>query len=517
MILPFLRWLRARPFLPIFYGCVSFVGAAARAETPAPAPAPAKGAAEQPAAALKPFLERDYLLGDWGGLRTRLADKGIAFNLLYTAEEFGNPVGGARRGQVYDGLGTAGLDVDFGKLVGDTLKGLQFHALAYYPHGASGTNRYVRDLGRFSNIDFYDSLRLFELWFDYTAFDGRFSLRLGQLAADAEFATTDAGALFINASFGALPTFSFNVPVPIYAIAAPGVRLRLSTKDQRWYFQGAAYDGNPDPDTLGDPTPGSKRGTTYNHSGTHINLNSREGAFLVGQLGFRLNRAPGDKGLPGTYRVGAFYHTDTFSDNRLDRAGLALADPRSGGLARAHRGDYGAYFAADQNVYVAPGAAPFAGAAGAAASAPVGNVEDTAGSGGSPPAAPEASGLAISVYLRAGVAPDDRNFSPFSLDTGFNLRGLLPGRPKDVFGLGFSRLAISDSRRAAARDRNRFVTDPGAREPLPDYEAVWEITYQANLTPWFQLQPDLQYIIHPGGTSRHDDALVLGLRSVVTF
>ena len=482
-----------------------------------PAPANAGASATASAAAVsKPLAERDYLLGDWGGLRTRLADKGITFNLLYTGEEFGNPVGGARRGQVFDGLGSAGLDVDFGKLVGDPWKGLLFHVLAYYPHGASGTGKYTRDLGRFSNIDFYDSLRLFELWVDKTMFEGRLSIRIGQLATDAEFATTDTGALFMNADFGALPTFSFNAPVPIYAIAAPGVRVRLSTKDERFYLQGAAYDGNPDPDTLGDPTPGSRQGTTYNHSGTRINLNSKEGAFLIGQFGFRLNRRPDDKGLPGNYRVGAWYHTDTFSDNRLDRLGLSLADPRSAGIARSRRGNYGAFLSADQNVYVAPGALPLGGAAGTPVSAPVGNVEDTAtgGGGGAPPAPSGASGAAASVFLRIGVAPDDRNRVPFSLDTGLNFRGLLPSRPKDVFGLAFAYLSLSDSQRGLVRDRNRFT---GARESLPDHESVLEITYQATLTPWLQIQPDLQYIIHPGGSGRYNDALVLGVRSLLAF
>ncbi|MBV9658916.1 MAG: carbohydrate porin [Verrucomicrobia bacterium] len=474
--------------------------------------------APSPAEPPKSWIERDNLLPDPVGLRARLADKGVVFSLLYTAEEFGNPVGGRRQGQVYDGLVAAGCDVDFEKLLGGAWKGLQFHVLSYYPHGASGTNKYVGDLGRFSNIDAYDSVRLFELWLDGTFFNGWCALRLGQLATDAEFATSDGGALFINSDFGALPTFALNLPVPTYPYAAPGVRLRVSPPGGKFYFQGAAYDGNPDPATFGDPTPGSQPSTTYNRNGIHFNINSHEGAFLIGQFGYRLNREPDAKGLPGTYRVGAFYHTDTFSDERLDSLGRSLADPRSSGLARARDGNYGAYFSADQNVYVAHGAAPFAGPD-STASAPVGNVADNPGAGASSsaaaPAAPAApSGFAAAVFLRVGVAPEDRNNAPCTCCAGCNIRGLLPCRPKDVFGIAFAYVGISDARRQLARDRERFT---GVREALPDYENVLEITYQGNVTPWMQLQPDLQYIAHPGGSGAFGNALVLGLRSVVTF
>ena len=50
-----------------------------------------------------------------------------------------------------------------------------------------------------------------------------------------------------------------------------------------------------------------------------------------------------------------------------------------------------------------------------------------------------------------------------------------------------------------------------------------ELTYQAKLTPWWMLQPDLQYVIRPSGGVLNDDgsirpnAWVVGLRSVLNF
>ncbi len=45
-----------------------------------------------------------YLLGDFGGERSKLADEGFTFTPSYTAETFGNPTGGVRQGVIYEGL-----------------------------------------------------------------------------------------------------------------------------------------------------------------------------------------------------------------------------------------------------------------------------------------------------------------------------------------------------------------------------------------------------------------------------
>lgn len=48
-------------------------------------------------------------------------------------------------------------------------------------------------------------------------------------------------------------------------------------------------------------------------------------------------------------------------------------------------------------------------------------------------------------------------------------------------------------------------------------EMVLEFTYQVRLTNWLIVQPDLQYIINPGGTTDFENALVIGARAAVTF
>jgi porin len=61
--------------------------------------------------------------------------------------------------------------------------------------------------------------------------------------------------------------------------------------------------------------------------------------------------------------------------------------------------------------------------------------------------------------------------------------------------------------------------------PIRSTETFIEVTYQCQVTPWWQLQPDFQYVFRPGGgipdpdnpTTRVGDESIFGLRSTVTF
>jgi porin len=113
---------------------------------------------------------------------------------------------------------------------------------------------------------------------------------------------------------------------------------------------------------------------------------------------------------------------------------------------------------------------------------------------------------AVDAFIRLGYAQEDRALVSFGVDSGINVTGLIPGRPADVLGIGLVYARIS-------RDFARTQPD---RE-LWGHETVLEVTYRITFTPWLMVQPDLQYIVHPGGSTAIPNAVVLGIRLDVLF
>ena len=99
---------------------------------------------------------------------------------------------------------------------------------------------------------------------------------------------------------------------------------------------------------------------------------------------------------------------------------------------------------------------------------------------------------------------------------------MLPGRANDTLTFGFAYAKIS--RDAAALDQDLLAIN-GPPQPIRDYELVFELNYALQLANWWTVQPDLQYIIHPGGNvpdpnnpaATVQDAFIVGIRSTIKF
>ena len=290
------------------------------------------------------------------------------------------------------------------------------------------------------------------------------------------------GGLFINHTFGwsTLPSADLPSGGPAFPLATPGVRIRANPVDSVAVLLGVFN---------GDPTrPGAGIPQERDPSGTAFRLNG--GVFVIGEVQYALNGGDTATGLPGTYKLGGWYDSESFADQRNASNGLSLADPRvvAGSQGRNRRGDFGLYGIVDQMVYR--------------------------------PAGAKESG--IGVFARAMGSPGDRNLINFYADAGVTWKGVLPGRDNDTAGLGFGLARISDT--AVQRDKDtRALTDP--LYPIRRHESVLELTYQAQIAPWWQVQPTAQYVFNLNGgvpnplapTKRLNDAAVLGLRTGVTF
>ncbi len=130
------------------------------------------------------------------------------------------------------------------------------------------------------------------MWFQQQFWDKRGSLRVGILAADAEFFTTSNGTLFLNGTFGAFTLVGANLPdPPIFPVAAPGVRFAIQPTS-KFSFQAGIYGGD---------SGGSQ---DENSRGTNFNLRSRDGALIFAEVAYYLNQSPGDRGLTARTKSG---------------------------------------------------------------------------------------------------------------------------------------------------------------------------------------------------------------------
>ncbi|MBF0562463.1 MAG: carbohydrate porin [Alphaproteobacteria bacterium] len=464
-----------------------------------PVPASAEGA--PPAEAPKPtgFWERDTLTGDWGGLRSSLADAGFALGATETGDMLATASGAVKQKATAFGRLELDLDVDFEKAVG--LHGGTLHASALQLHG-SGLNSPQRlgsntsfggtsALEAPSGIEAVRGTRLFDAYYQQTLIGDKLSVRAGQISLDDEFAVSSYGANFVNSTFGWPGMFAADLPSggTAYPLASPGARVKISPSDTlSWQTgvtasnpagKGNALDlSNSASNTL--PQRRNNDGTTFSTAG---------GTMVITEFAYTV-AADKDHGVvPASYKIGAWYNTGKFTDLEKDIRGNNLAV--TGLTPRIHKGDYALYGMVDQMLL---------------------HTKDTDDGG-------------LSGFLRLfGTPQSDRNLVTFQADVGVNYKGLLPGRDNDIAGLAFGLDEIGGRQIAYDKDFRTANRLPNA--PIHDYESVIELTYQYVLSPWWTIQPNLQYILHPGGNMQNpapgavvgktiDDAFIAGLRTAI--
>jgi porin len=103
----------------------------------------------------------------------------------------------------------------------------------------------------------------------------------------------------------------------------------------------------------------------------------------------------------------------------------------------------------------------------------------------------------------------------------FVYKGPFDARPKDDIGIGAARIHVNDDVKKSAELINASIgatdySDP-LYSPLRSTEYNYELNYGFHVTNWLTVRPNLQYITHPGGVDKVDNALVAGLKIQSTF
>lgn len=402
-----------------------------------------------------------YLLGDWYGLRTHLAERGITFNLAYGGQAGHNFSGGTERLTRYTDQWVFAATLDLDRLWG--WKGATFQATM--------TDRNGRNLGADANIgnsmliqEVYgrgQTWHLTQLWLEQRLLDDRLQIKLGRLTVGEDFAAFSCD--FQNLTFcGAQPgnlvgSYWVNWPTSLWA-----TRVKYQAAS-RSYVQIGAYQVNPN--YVDD-------GYARRHGWQPDFPDGTTGVLLPLEVGW----LPTLAGRPGSYKIGVWYNTSPGSDLYYDVNHAARGVTGLPPLERS--GQYGVYLSIQQQIT----------------------------------GMPEGSGAVI--FLHVTQADRDTAVLDRQISLGVVYRGPF-ARARNMIALG---LGATDNnsrhadfvRQSNARTGQRVVAGDG-------YEYVAEMFYSWSPVPSMYFRPNLQYIVRPGGTPRNPNAFVLGLKSGVTF
>ena len=412
------------------------------------------------------------LLGDWSGLRPLLDDYGINFSLHQTSDYVGNTQGGFRQGFVYNGLLNLEVDYDLNKALG--WQGAKLHLSGYGIQGQDLSSQYVGNIMTATNVEATPAIgKVGEFWLEQKLLEDRLQLRAGLLEADRYYMISPTASVFINSTFGLPDSWEVNMPGegPGYPNTSPGL-LAAYTFNSDWQLTGSVMNGQP-----------AGPSATQTNYGT--NFPTGNGMLSWLELAYTPEWQLGDKTLPGNYKLGTWYNTNTVDNVTLSDTGRTFTNP----VNKTYRGQYSVYGLIDQTLYR----------------------EDNSTTQG------------LSAFARVTISPQQsRNMVTSYFDLGMAYTGLFDGRPDDILGLGFAWAKFTPYLNGQIAAENALS---GTFTPMPKPEQLIELTYQAPISPWLSLQPFFQYVINPGGKAPMPNnpnqaipnATIVGLRANIAF
>lgn len=413
------------------------------------------------AIAAGPFdTKSPYMLGDWGGLRDRLAKDGVDFEFSYTSESAANLHGGydANKTAKYSDQWTGAVHLDLAKLV--QIPGGEFQFTLTRRDGNDLTKDRLTDprTGTISSVQEVHGrgnvFRLSNLWYRQRLFNNALVIKVGRAAVGDDFASMPSN--FQNLYLGGSEPGNQNGAIwrngPITQWSAS---FRVNA-GPHYYGALGFYDLNPK--DLDD----DKALELYHSNGS-------DGTLIPLEFGWLPNLGPA--GLPGQYKLGGYYSTAEATNYRND------------GSQKGHR--VGLYYVAVQQVTA------------------------------------QSDDKHRGLVLQSTGAWNDRDTSFIDryISGMVIYNGLFASRPKDDIGFGVAYAHVNDAYNRYMTMGNDLL--PGDSDPdfhpsqSTEYNA--EIYYGFHVADWLQLRPNLQYVVNPGANSDVANAVVGGLTVKANF
>ncbi len=324
---------------------------------------------------LNAWWGQDKAGGDLLGVRSALQERGVTPSFNYTADFFGNPLGGETQGFAFAHLMEGAFIFDLEKMVG--LTGLSITVSGAWTTGSSLSDEHVGNIFDTMEIFNGDSVRLVELYLQQNLWDDSVILKGGRVTAGDYFAFSPLYYYYISAAVDENP-LSILINAPSFTtdpFAQWGLIGELHPHDD-FYFLAGVF--NADPSVQDD-----------DRHGVDFKLNPQDGVLTVAQAGYKADLGSDKKTLPGHYALGLYYDSSDYA--RLD-------DPE-----RGETGNLGLYLMADQMIY-----------------------REKEGS----------LDQGIVPWAAVTIAPQESiNTLPFAAYGGVLYHGLIPGRERDTTGL----------------------------------------------------------------------------------
>jgi porin len=416
------------------------------------------------AAPPEPLQQPAKLLGLGAGLDRvfkNLADEGVTLSLSYYGVFQGNPVGGVTQETAYSHSIFVGVELNFEQLV--CLPGASLLI-----SGADGAgNNLSTSIGNINNVSeayVTPTIMFYELYWKQRLFEDALELRFGRMAAASQFALLPAFVLQVSGGINSNPTSLFvNAPFTgtPNATWAASVKVRPAKET---YAEAGAYQVT---DRLGVPK----------YHGLDFSIRSNDGLLVMAQIGWepafcgapdgtisdkdgKQTGISGEPGFPGIYLLGGYYSHWKFAE---------LNGPGTVNDA------YGFYVMGQQMLW-------------RSANDPYTN---------------------FSVWGGITYSPQQRiSRLPVMGFAGTIWQGIIPRRDRDQLLLTYLASEFS-------KDYGDSVLAAGGWRPTVEH--VLEMSYAIYITDNYTVQPDLQYVIRPGGAGNIKDALVLGIQFSANF
>jgi porin len=432
----------------------------------------------------KQWWEGDAALGDWWGTRNWLDEqKGVQFSASYVNNLAGNPSGGLRQGFTYTDNIAFGAKLDLEKTMG--WRGAEFTIAATDRNGTSLSQDYIGNQFTVQQVFGGQTIILTDLHLVQKFWDDKAQIKAGRFSAGDDFASSPLYWLYMNNGIDGNPqALPVNASFSAYPWASWAARLRVDPHPE-WNAQLGLYQVS---------------NKTFNRElhGVNFSFEENDGVMILGQIGWtpeffkrpvtrvaansassakaaaparegRVTFSDGEdgataepekRGLPGHYWFGGYYSSWSYEQFGTDNT-----------AANA----YGFYWHADQMVFQ----------------------EDPGSDQG------------LKLWTAFVLSPQENIAKlPFQWNCGVAYQGLVPQRDQDtaMFGLAYGN--FSDDYGNAG---DAYNGDPVS------YEMALEWGYRVQLSRFFYAQPNIQYIVQPGGTGSIPNALVFGMQIGVTF